>query len=256
MFYFFSRAILFPESETSPFMLIHLAPILLIFFVRPEITVPILFLIGTGYSLWLTNIIFNLRVQRKRSDFELFFLAIFTVIAVLVLLLGFSLPYIDNGYFYLFYSNSIGLAFIVIVVVLLSFPDLMIELSEAAKLSYATSTLKDINVSVKLQQLETLMIAEKIYQNENLSLSSLADALQLTIHQLSELINTQFDVSFSRYIREQRIKEAKRLLADEPNSSVLAVSMETGFKSQSNFYAAFKEITGMSPGGYRKNSHK
>jgi AraC-like DNA-binding protein len=28
--------------------------------------------------------------------------------------------------------------------------------------------------------------------------------------------------------------------------------MDAGFKSQSNFYAAFKEVTGMSPGDYRK----
>lgn len=252
MFYFFSRAILFPEASTSPFMLIHFSPLLLLFFVRPEITISIIFLIGAGYSLWLTNIIYSLRTQRKRSRFELFFLGLFTIIAVLVLFLGFSLPYIDNSYFYLFYSNSIGLAFFLIVATLLSFPDLLNELSEAVKLSYAASTLKEINVSNKLQLLNTLMNTDKIYQQEDLSLSSLAEATQLTVHQLSELINTEFNISFSRYIREQRIREAKRLLSAEPTSSILAISMETGFRSQSNFYAAFKELTGMSPGGYRK----
>jgi AraC-like DNA-binding protein len=28
--------------------------------------------------------------------------------------------------------------------------------------------------------------------------------------------------------------------------------MDTGFRSQSSFYAAFKEVTGQSPGDYRK----
>jgi len=93
---------------------------------------------------------------------------------------------------------------------------------------------------------------DKLYQNEELSLSLLADQLDLSTHQLSELINTQFDVNFPRYIREQRIIEAKRLLIEEPTTSILSISMETGFKSQSNFYTAFKEITGISPGQYRK----
>jgi len=78
--------------------------------------------------------------------------------------------------------------------------------------------------------------------------------MELSVHQLSELINSNFDYSFPRYIREHRIREAKELLINEPNSSVLSISMMTGFKSQSNFYTAFKEITGFSPGQYRKNS--
>ena len=72
-------------------------------------------------------------------------------------------------------------------------------------------------------------------------------------HRVSELINVYFGINFSRYIREQRIDAAKILLEKEPNSTVLAISLETGFKSQSNFYVAFKEITGMSPGAYRKS---
>jgi len=96
-----------------------------------------------------------------------------------------------------------------------------------------------------------LMTESKIYQNDNLSLSLLAESMSLNSHQLSELINTGYGVSFSRYIREKRVELAKNLLINEPKSSVLAISLETGFKSQSNFYAAFKEITGKSPGAYR-----
>ena len=44
------------------------------------------------------------------------------------------------------------------------------------------------------------------------------------------------------------------MLRTDDKSSVLSISMMTGFKSQSNFYTAFKEVTGESPGEYRKNS--
>lgn len=80
--------------------------------------------------------------------------------------------------------------------------------------------------------------------------------MDLSSHQLSELINTQFDISFSQYIRQQRIEAAQQLLVNEPKYSVLSIGMEVGFKSQSNFYAAFKEIAGESPGSYRKNPKK
>ncbi|GAB6418818.1 hypothetical protein bcgnr5380_63250 [Bacillus cereus] len=59
-----------------------------------------------------------------------------------------------------------------------------------------------------------------------------------------------------RYVRERRVAAAKSMLVAEPNASILAVGMDTGFKSSSTFYAAFKEVTGQSPGDYRKANAK
>lgn len=95
------------------------------------------------------------------------------------------------------------------------------------------------------------MVREKLYENENLSLLMLAEQVDLTSHQLSELINTEYDYGYPRFVREHRVRAAKSMLVAEPDSSVLAVSMATGFKSQSSFYTAFKESTGESPGSYR-----
>ena len=93
---------------------------------------------------------------------------------------------------------------------------------------------------------------DKIYQDDGLTLSSLASAMKLSNQQMSELINTRMGMGFSRYVRETRVEAAKQLLAAAPDHSILSVSLEVGFRSQSNFYAAFKEITGISPGDYRK----
>ena len=254
MFYLFSRSILFGESRLNVSMLVHLAPVLLIFISTIEVSMSILFCIGTGYSLWLTQVIYTLRGTRKRFKFELFFLALFTLMAIGVLILGFSLPYMEVTYFYYFYSFSIGVALILVVATLLSFPELLSELAEAAKLSYSSSTLKDINVLEKKRQLEILMNVEQLYQQEDLSLGMLAESLQLSTHQLSELINSHYKISFSRYVREHRVHAAEKLLIEEPNASILSISLEVGFKSQSNFYVAFKEITGKSPGTYRNAS--
>jgi AraC-like DNA-binding protein len=107
-------------------------------------------------------------------------------------------------------------------------------------------------VEACLKKLESLMTVSKVYQNEELSLSSLAADLGVSSHQLSELVNTRLGMGFSKYIRERRVAAAKTLLVSAPSQSILSISMDTGFRSQSSFYAAFKEVTGQSPGDYRK----
>jgi len=251
MFFYFSRATILPEARLSPVLLVFFFPSLLNLIERTEILAPLNFLIGLGFSLWLANLIFGMRAQRRRFKAEMFFFSLFTLIALFVLVVGIATPYIDTTYFYFMYTHGIGISFFLIVAALIIFPELLNELAEAAKISYASSTITDIDVEDTAQKLDKLMSDDKMYQNENLNLAMVAEQLELTPHQLSELVNVQFGMNFSRYIRDQRVAAAKILLASEPDSSVLAIGLETGFKSQSNFYAAFKEITGMSPGAYR-----
>jgi AraC-like DNA-binding protein len=255
MFYFFSRLVLFPNYQLKFYSLIHFLPAVIAFFVEREIAVPIAFIIGTGYCMWLAHIIYGLRNHRKRFEIEFFFFAFFSLLALAVLIFGFSASFIDNAYFYHFYANGITFAYMLVTAALIIYPDLLNEITEAVKLGYSTSTLTNVDIDKQTEQLKQMMQVSKLYQNENLSLSLLAEAMELTPHQLSELINTHYGVSFSQYIREVRVAHAKQLLISEPNSSVLSISLETGFKSQSNFYAAFKDLTGQSPGIYRK-THK
>ena len=252
MFFYFGRSIIMPKEPFRPLMLIHLLPIPVLYAIRLEIALPILFMFGTGYSLWLGNLVYGLREQRKQFRFEFFYFAVLSAIAVFVLVLGFSIPYIDDAYFYHFYNNAIGLAFIIIVAALITIPNLIGDISEAARIKYSASTLGDVDVDACLKKLDVLMKSARVYENENLTLSSLADELGISSHQLSELVNTRLGTGFSRYIRQQRVEAAKERLLAAPEQSVLSIGIETGFRSQSNFYTAFKEITGQSPGDYRK----
>lgn len=255
-FYFFSKEVLLPENKKSPFSLVHFVPLALSFFLPGNIVAPFAFVVGTGYAFWFARFVFGMRAQRRRFRIEMFFFSLFALLALLVLILGLAVPYVNPAVFYLSYANFIGIALLLVVGALIVFPDLLNDMSDAAQLTYASSTLKGVDIDASLRRLDGLMVVEKIYQNENLSLSLLAEAMDLTSHQLSELINTRFGMGFSRYVREQRVAEAQRLLCDDATSSVLAISLMTGFKSQSNFYAAFREITGETPGNYRKKRKK
>lgn len=256
MFFFFGRATFLPDAPLHPLLLLHFIPVILNFFLRYEIAVPLIFMVGMGYCLLLAYLVYGLRAQRKRFKVEMFFFLLFCVIAILVLFIGLSIPYIDHHYFYVFYANSIGISFILVIAVLIIFPDLLEQLVEVSQLSYATSTLKDLDVTACAEKLDQLMSQSKLYQNEKLTLGMTAEAMDLSAHQLSELVNREFGMNFSRFIRERRVEAAKEILARESDSSVLSISLEVGFGTQSNFYAAFKEITGMSPGAYRKSLTK
>ena len=70
-------------------------------------------------------------------------------------------------------------------------------------LAYSVTTLGGVDVQHKLDTLERLMTTEKLFANEDLNLRMTAQVMEISSHQLSELINTQFGYSFSRYIREQ-----------------------------------------------------
>lgn len=51
-----------------------------------------------------------------------------------------------------------------------------------------------------------------------------AEAVGITSHQLSELINTRLGIGFSRYVRECRVNAAKALLISAPSRSILSIS--------------------------------
>ena len=251
-FYFFGRWAILPREPFRPILLVHLLPILPLFAVPLNVALPILFMFGAGYSLWLGRLVHSLGDRRKQFRFELSYFIVMSVLAIAVLCLGFAIPYIDDRYFYLFYNAAVGLGVAIMLVALVANPDLIGDLSEAARVKYGASTLRDVNVDGAIQKLEELMTKGKAYQNEALSLASLAAEVGLSGHQLSELINSRLGMGFSRYVRERRVEAAKALLVNAPAQSILSISMDTGFRSQSAFYAAFKELTGQSPGDFRE----
>jgi len=55
-----------------------------------------------------------------------------------------------------------------------------------------------------------------------------------------------------RYVLERRIELSKSLLADS-NCPITEVALRTGFASQSHFATAFRRLTSVTPGRYRRD---
>lgn len=251
-FYFAARSVLRPDHDARILDVVHLLPPPLIAVLFPLGWVPpVAFLIGSVYTLWVAMVAFQIGRKNQRMRFERFFFGFFAVGAIVALFVVLALPLLDSRVFVLVYANLIGLSAFLVLTALVSFPDLLRDLAEAAERAYANSKLGGVDVERSLAQLDALITTERVHRNEDLRLDTLAEMLDLSSHQLSELINTRFGIGFSRYIRERRVHEACQLLIDQPQASVLSIGMEAGFRSQSAFYAAFREVMGMTPAMYR-----
>ncbi len=255
-FYLFSRSVLLPDAAVRAWHALHYLPALFSFVLPNPVALIIAFALGAGYSLWFVQFVYGMRRSVKRYPFEMFFFAFFAVEALLVFLLAISLPYLDDMVFHLVYANFTGVALLLVVATMIIFPEVANDLSTAARLAYSKSTLDNVDVRQTLQRLSELMDDQKMHRDENLSLTMLADALGIGGHQLSELINSHFGRNFSAFVREKRVDDARHMLSEDQKSSILSIGMATGFRSQSNFYAAFREQTGESPGAYRKRLMK
>jgi AraC-like DNA-binding protein len=253
-FYYFSRFVLFPDLAPRLKHVLHLLPLFASLFLSKSMIPAIAFLIGSSYCLWFIHLVLKLRSQQNRFAKERFFFGMFALFAIIGLVLGLMIPYIDSTIFFIAYANSIGIAMLLVTTSIIVFPDMLTDIQQVAELTYAKSKLNGIDIEFKKKQLEKMIQQENIFQNEKLSLSFMADLLDLTPHQLSELVNSEYGFGFSKFVRVHRVEQAKKLLIKEPETSVLAISIMTGFQSQSNFYSAFREMTNDSPANYRKNS--
>ena len=254
-FYLFSKPLLTASNSFHPLQFLHFAPISLAFLLPHNTAMQVAFVLGGLYLIWLAVRLYALRKQRLHFNRELLILGAAFVIAVIALVLGLVFPVLSEKLFFTLYASAIGLAFMMINLVLNYAPKLTNEVVEAARETYAISTLSNINCDKALQDLKLLMEEGKLYQENTVDLYTVASELGLTHHQLSELINTRLGKSFSRYIREYRIEAAKGLLISSPKLSILSIGLSVGFTSQSNFYEAFREIIGSTPGKYRKLKH-
>ena len=250
VFYYYARTILKPVQKLSIKSILHLSPILLIFVLESNVIFGLVFVIGGCYLLWLLVMVYRLRAYREQFKTEVALLLFVFLIAAIVAVFAIIKPFTQEVFFSL-YSISIGVAFLMTSLLIHLSPEITESISIVVSEAYNKSTLNNIDCDEKLEQLESVMDKQKLFQQSNLDLFTTASEVGLSPHQLSELINTKLGKSFSRYLREKRVSSAQKLLKQN-DLSVLSIGFESGFSTQSNFYSAFKEITGTTPAKYRK----
>ncbi|WP_319479921.1 helix-turn-helix domain-containing protein [uncultured Draconibacterium sp.] len=98
---------------------------------------------------------------------------------------------------------------------------------------------------------------DKIYQVNNLRISTVCESLLTNRTYISRLINDEFEMNFNEFVNKYRVEEAKRLLLSRENNKFTMeyIAQQAGFGSVASFSRAFKEIEGTTPGKYREKQN-
>ena len=111
----------------------------------------------------------------------------------------------------------------------------------------ASTAEKDRDV---LERVDRLLVEQKLFRDENLTLSRLARRAGMPARQISGAINRLAGKNVSQHINEFRIAEACRLLRDT-DMPVTSAMLEAGFQTKSNFNREFRRVTSLSPANWR-----
>ncbi|MEE1946266.1 helix-turn-helix domain-containing protein [Pedobacter sp. KR3-3] len=117
---------------------------------------------------------------------------------------------------------------------------------------YANKKIADAQASALTEKLQKILLEEQLYKNPDLKLNDLAKKINVSGHQLSQLLNDNLGQSFAAYINEFRIKEACELIANDRGIKLEAIGYEVGFNSKSTFYTAFKKHRQTTPTLYKE----
>jgi len=120
---------------------------------------------------------------------------------------------------------------------------------------YKSSNLDDSEIIVLKNKLLNIINNEKPYLNPEITLNELAGIMGISVHKLSQLLNTSYNQNFYDFINFYRIETAKDMLHNVKfeHFTILAIAYECGFNSKTTFYNAFKKIIGQTPTEYRNS---
>lgn len=90
--------------------------------------------------------------------------------------------------------------------------------------------------------------------DRELDFNALADTLNLSASRLRHLFKAETGISFRKYLRRERMRQAKRLL-ETSFLSVKETAKRVGIGDASHFVRDFEKEFGLSPAGYRKQYH-
>lgn len=91
------------------------------------------------------------------------------------------------------------------------------------------------------------------HYTEDFGIKELAERIGFSEPTLYRLFQTHMGVTFNQYLNMLRVNTACGILETTAAISMTELAQQCGYNSLSNFYRAFRQLTGQSPGEYRRN---
>ncbi|MEM8926757.1 MAG: helix-turn-helix transcriptional regulator [Bacteroidota bacterium] len=103
-------------------------------------------------------------------------------------------------------------------------------------------------------RLQEAMAEKKWFKDSELTLTELANRIEVKPYLLTKCLNTVVDQKFADYINLLRVEELRNLLKQPENKkfTLLSLAYESGFNSKSSFNRAVKKHLGISPNQLRE----
>ncbi len=95
------------------------------------------------------------------------------------------------------------------------------------------------------------MTSQQAFLDSDLSLRGLSEAVGVSTHHLSEVLNHKEGQNFYNFVNDYRIRYVCERLESDSDVKLLDLGLSSGFSSKSTFNSVFKKHTGLTPSQYR-----
>ncbi|WP_299439916.1 helix-turn-helix domain-containing protein [uncultured Aquimarina sp.] len=164
---------------------------------------------------------------------------------------------------FLFYLQIISMSLLVLYISYTAYSrlntvDNLKQLKDKTKIKFSkyrkSNLTQGLSIELKEKLLE-LLDQEKIYLQNDITLQKLADYLDTTRNNASQIINEHFNLNFFELINTYRIREAKEILKKEKskNVNIIEVAYAVGFNNKVTFNRSFKKYNHITPSEYVKS---
>lgn len=194
----------------------------------------------------------NFFSEEETARFRWIFFTFFAALAVgtAVLLLTFSetiLHYILFTCLFICFYSYFGIKFVNYALLFHKIEPVVAEVSLNNENRNHTSS--DIDIEIMLSK----WVKRKGFTEKSITIEQLANELKTNRTYLSTYLNSMYKQSFSTWINNLRIEEAKYLLMHETDLSVGEIGIMIGYSDKSNFGRQFTKRVGETPNVWRKS---
>lgn len=199
----------------------------------------------------------NFSFDQSPINYLYFFLASISLFLLAWVFSFINASFFDRYFLYIGY-NSVWVAIPVFIYVIgyfsLKQPELF-RLPVEKKVKEKKDRLSEGETIILKEKLDSLMINEKLFLQNDLTLKDVAETLLTSTNNISWLLNRIYETTFYDFINGHRIKEfiAKVQNKEHLQHTILALSMDVGFNSKSTFNKAFKLAMKETPSNFIKN---
>lgn len=267
VFYLYSSSIYRPQAKLYKVDIYHFLPAVIVgaFFIAQS---PLRFYIDgfiiTSYCVYLTLVILRLKqglaALTHLGEYAPIAFRGLTILSVLVFVnicLELSIFTEMNTGVTLAHSKSLLIGSIIFTLV--NATTVFITLRRAAIIEWmyefgaSGSSIPQEGAKLLFEKWERLVMQEKVYLKEfGITLSAAAKKMGVPSRHLSNAVNQVYGGSFSQYLNDKRVEEAKRLFLESPARPITELMLDAGFNTKSNFNKEFLRVTNKSPSEYRK----